>query len=173
MKAFPICALISAGLILGGCYSLQTASSQRFGGYKITGTEGKFVEHVHVSNYGWYLFNKYPLICGNANHDSWWGSVLFTDHVTPEIVQGRLTERARRIDAQVADLHYTYNATCMLPIPYVNTTFGILWYKEMQTSGVIVKPSVRAGYSKKSRVINPLNNDLEKLLKSIPDGDAK
>ncbi len=172
MKFYFICISMSIGLLLSGCYSLQTASNSRFEEYNITGTDGKFVEHVHASNYGWYLFNKYPLICGNPDKESFWGSSFFSDHVTAEAVQGDLTARARGIDAQVADLHFTYNATCMLPIPYVNTTFGILWYKEMQASGVIVKPQEQSGLKNK-RSVNPLNNDMEKLLKAIPNGDAK
>ncbi len=174
MNKLLIPAVLLVGFVFTGCFSMQTASNMRFEGYKITGTDGHFVEHVHVSNYGYYLFNRIPLVCGNADDDAWLGIKFFSDHVTPEIVQGKLTRRASDLGANVADMNFVYDSTCMIPMPieYVNTTFGILWIKEMQASGVFVKPA-KSDTVKKKRTLNPLNNDLQKLLNSIPDGGAR
>jgi hypothetical protein len=50
-------------------------------------------------------------------------------------------------------------------IPYVGTSFGILWYKEMQISSDLVSMPTAKQQS--------LNEEMDILLKKIPDGGTR
>lgn len=132
---------LSAGILLTGCYSMDTATTAHFRNARILGIEAQPVGHAVVSNYGWFLFDKVPLVCGNPDPTSRAAWSFFSDEVTPNAVQSDLTRYAARNNCEVVDLNFYRDSTCMLPIPYVNTTFGILWYREIQVSGVFVRPS--------------------------------
>lgn len=136
-----------AGFLLfsAGCYSIDVASTAGFRSARLAGNTGTPRAHAVVSNYGWYLFNTIPLISGNANPAPgrcvW---TFFTDNVTPDALHHDLTRLAADAGCEIDDLNLYRDSTCMLPIPYVNTTFGLLWYKEIQVSGVLVTPTARA-----------------------------
>ena len=72
------------------------------------------------------------------DEDEW---SFFDDEVTPNAVHNDLTRYAAKNACDVVDINFYRDSTCMLPIPYVNTTFGILWYREIQVSGVLVRPN--------------------------------
>lgn len=65
-------------LCLTGCFSIDSADVPQTG-----------EEHVHVANYGWYLFNIVPLACGNAAEDPNLPSIFFRNDVTMDKVQQR------------------------------------------------------------------------------------
>ena len=135
------CPILAAALLLAGCYSMDTATTDRFRQARIPGIDAQPVGHAVVSNYGWYLFDKFPLVCGNPDHASSAAWSFFDDEVTPNAVHNDLTRYAAKNACEVIDLNFYRDSTCMLPIPYVNTTFGILWYREIQVSGVLVRPN--------------------------------
>ena len=127
---------------LAGCYSIETATTAGFRNSRILGIDGTPVGHSIVSNYGWFFFDRYPILCGNPDRGNGGGLWrFFSDQVTLESMQGDLTREAARRGCELADINFYRESTCMLPIPYVNTTFGILWYREVQVSGVLVKPN--------------------------------
>ena len=66
------------------------------------------------------------------------------------------------------DEHVTYVDTCMLPIPYVDTTFGILWYKELQVSAVLVDPE-RPAEGVRDRRKRKLKREMDDLLDRLED----
>lgn len=122
--------LASAALCLAGCFSLEKAEIKNVNG-----------EHVLASNYGWYLFHFFPLVCGNANYDAWAPWVMFRDDVTMDKVQNRFMRHAEGQDMVVEDLAYTTRESVMLEIPGINTTLPIpylLTYREVQLSGVLL-----------------------------------
>ena len=120
---------------------MDTATTARFRNAQILDLAVRPVGHAVVSNYGWYLFDSVPLVCGNPDSSSCWAWTFFDDEVTTEAVQGDLTRYAARQNCELLDINFYRDSTCMLPIPYVNTTFGILWYREVQVSGVLVRPT--------------------------------
>ena len=131
-------------LAVTGCYSIDVATTDGFRAARLVNDAGTPRAHAVVSNYGWYLFNAIPLISGNADPapgDCVWS--FFTDNVTPDALHHDLTRLATDAGYEISDINLYRDSTCMLPIPYVNTTFGILWYKEIQVSGVFVKPAAR------------------------------
>ena len=124
-----------------GCVSVQRTTRVASAGTGIQGTPGTPVEHVHVSNYGYYLFNCIPIFCGNTAKDFLGETVWFSDEVTLAKTQGVLVETARNRRYRIADIQPHVRSTCFFgAIPYVGTTFGLVWYKEVQVSAVLVRP---------------------------------
>ena len=105
------------------------------------GTE-KPIEHALVTNYGWYLFNCAPLVCGNASPGGTFPWSFFSDQVNPEIVHNRLMEYAASRDANVEELVASYDEKVFLEIPGSEIPVPIpflLCYREVQASGVLVE----------------------------------
>ena len=84
-------ALVTGALFCSGCFTMATASSESFSKAHRQGVNGAPREHVVVSNYGWFLFNKIPLVCGNAREGARLPFVCFRDDVASDIVQDKLT----------------------------------------------------------------------------------
>ena len=104
--------------------------------------KGKPIEHVLVANYGWYLFNCAPLVCGNASPGGTFPWSFFLDQVNPEIVHNRLMEYAASRDANVEELVASYDEKVFLEIPGSEIPVPIpflLCYREVQASGVLVE----------------------------------
>lgn len=121
--------LIGVGLLLTGCFSLETATLTKCG-----------EENVLVTNYGWYLFNMLPLATGNAAEKAVSPTVLFRNDVTMDKVQQRAQRYADSKGKRLEDLAYHNHSSVMfnipgtdfpMPIPYVLT------FREIQLSGVL------------------------------------
>ncbi|MGN0855150.1 MAG: hypothetical protein ACI4R9_06490 [Kiritimatiellia bacterium] len=128
-----------AAFCLAGCFSLD---------------HGRFVrtneEHVLVSNYGWYLFDYIPLVCGNANKDRRLPWVMFRDDVQMDKIQYRFMDYAG--ERRARDLAYNTTDSVLLMIPGIGFPLPIpyvLTYREIQLSGVLEpgegKPEEGAG----------------------------
>ena len=161
MKRLLVIAAMGA---LAGCFSIDRGTSKAFRGSRLNVTDGEPMEHVVVSNYGWYLFDTVPVVCGNARYGASFACRFFSDHVKADILQDRLTEYAAGKKADLVDLHYFHNSNVLfstpglslpIPIPYV------LCYREIQFSGVLVKPPSRA--AKK----DALEGEMRSLLNQI------
>ena len=132
-------------MLAAGCVSVQRAGKVAPEGTVIHGTAGVPDEHVHVSNFGYYLFNCIPLFCGNTAQDHRGNTVWFSNEVTLEKTQDIMIEEVKSRKCQVAELQPQVKSTCFFgAIPYVGTTFGLLWYKEVQMSAVLVRPQATA-----------------------------
>ena len=128
-------------LILAGCYSMDVASNEALRKSGTTdGVKTDSIEHVLVSNYGWYLFNCAPLVCGNASPGGTFPWSFFSDQVNPEIVHNRLMEYAASRDANVEELVASYDEKVFLQVPEVQVPIPyLLCYREVQASGVLVE----------------------------------
>ena len=118
-----------------GCFSMQKARINATG-----------ETHVHVSNYGWYLFHAIPLACGNANADGWAPWVLFRDDVSLDKTQARFMAYANNKGAQVNEIEYNGSESVMLNIPGLGLQLPIpylLTYREIQLSGILSAPDGR------------------------------
>ena len=168
------CAVAAMAAAAGGCFNFEIAKTPDFTRKRLLGNDGMPIGQVVTSNYGWYLFNKYPIFCGNANPDRCFPTVFFRDDVTLDTLQDRLVDVAQKMKVDLVDVHATYVDTCMIPIPttYVNTTFGFLWYKELQLSAVMVDPTHPAvGLQEKRK--RQLKSEMDSLLESLEERQAK
>jgi len=127
-----------------GCFSFEK-SNMKFSDKPIAKLHehgGTPDEHVFASNYGWYLFNVMPIVCGNAREGAVFPWSFFCNEVDETVIQNRITSYAAERGCDVADINIFNNEQVLLdiysipvPIPYV------CCYREMQISGVLVKPA--------------------------------
>jgi hypothetical protein len=133
---------------------------------EIQGNAGASIEQVVVENNGWYFFNTIPILSGRFTRKDKSTFEWFSDEVKLEKLQQELVDRAKEKNAYCTNINISYNATCMLSmIPYVGTSLGILWYKEMQiSSDLVAMPTKRQ---------QELHEQMDILLKKIPDGGIR
>lgn len=101
-------------LCLSGCLTIDHATSA------VTGEE-----HVVVSDYGWRLFNFFP---------------LFRSEITHERIQKALLDYAAERGKYAEGLVYNDHETVMLEVPTLSFTIPIPYivcYQEVQISGVL------------------------------------
>ena len=129
-------------------------------------------EHLLVSNYGWYLFNCIPLVCGKARKGATSPWAFFCNEVDETLIQERFTDYAAERGYDVEDIVMFNNEQVLLdvynipvPIPY------ICCYREMQLSGVLVKRPSKADEA--ARRAREIKREMRALLKSIPEEEQK
>ena len=145
----------SSLLLLGGCFSLDAASNAARRKSDIDRTDEP-VEHVLVSNYGWYLFNCIPLVCGNSSPGAIFPWTIFSDHVNHVLLHERLMRYAKDRKASVKELIATRDERIFLEIPGSGIPVPIpflLCYQEVQISGVLVKAKDAAKPAKQAREV--------------------
>lgn len=133
MRHFVIRTSLAAALaallpgLLTGCFTVESGVSRVSG-----------ATHLLVSNYGWYLFDTIPLVCGNAKPDRLTPFVLFRDDVTMDKVQQRFMNSAAAQGTSADDLVYRGFDSVMLSLPGVDIPLPLpylLTYRELQLSG--------------------------------------
>ena len=184
----PIVALSLAVSLCAGCFTMDTATTETLRNSHHTGMEGKPREHVVVANYGWYLFNVVPLVCGNAREGARFPWVFFRDEVTTDIVHNRLTSYAALNGCHLAELNLYVNDSVLFEVPGTSIPIPmpyVLCYKERLVSALLMDPPpIPAAQPSEAPpptegdsatpAINPEEKrDLKKLLESIPDGGVK
>ncbi len=122
-------ALLALGL--AGCFQLQSAKAPA-----IMGEEA--VEHVIVSNYGWQLFGCLPIVCGNADLDSWCPVVFFRDEVRHELMVDRLVAHADRLGCDFRDAIGWSDRDVFFDFYYAPIPW-LIQYREVNGSAVLVK----------------------------------
>lgn len=130
-------------ILLCGCYSMETASNEAFRKSNAANDGNAPVEHVLISNYGWYLFNCIPLVCGNASPDASFPWKFFTKQVSPAILHDRMMSYANSKKANVRNLIATHNEKVFFDIPGSDIPVPIpflLCYQEIQLSAVLTHP---------------------------------
>ena len=167
-------------LLAAGCFSLETSPLGDAAGHSIElfGNDAQATEHIVVSNFGWYFFNRWPIVCGNAQvkRSSPWR--FFHNDVDENVLQRRLMDYASERGCNVTDLHIFNNAEVLMsigmggvsiPIPYV------LSYRELQYSCSLTrKPRPPIDASKAGQEdMKALSEEMRKLLEKIPDGGSK
>lgn len=144
MKARPYFAVVAAAALAAasGCLSIDRCDAERLEGLTINGTDKKPVEHIVVSNFGYYLFNIFPLVSGNASQDRWFPFRLFSDHVELPKMQSILAaEVQKRHGLELAELASHYDsAPCFTVSLDPKSLLGLLFcYREVQLSAVLVE----------------------------------
>ena len=127
---------------LSGCYSIEVASSPDFSNCTLASEKGlKPTSHMLVVNDGWFLFDRIPIVCGNANIESIFPWTFFKDEVSLEYVQKAIVMRAEARGERIVQMNaINHNATLMslpstqgLSVPY------LICYHETQISVLFVK----------------------------------
>ena len=157
---------------------MATATNDSLKRLRHSGMSGAPIEHVVVSNYGWYLFNCIPLVCGNPKHDATFPWVFFSDKVTTDVVQDRLMSYAVSKGANVAELNLYINDSVLFELPGTSIPIPmpyVLCYHERLVSALLMDPPK----------VPPQNEQLDQdpgvtekakirqLLNAIPDGGVK
>ena len=168
MKQMTRTLAIAAAALFAGCYSIDIASTSSLKDSAISPESEKTLEHVVVSNYGWYLFNCIPLVCGNASLNASFPWKFFSNQVTADILHDRMMMHAAAANAHVKDLVFLRDEKVIfdlpgtdfpIPIPYV------LCYREIQFSGVLtqIKDETPSNEDKQRKTIDEMNQLLNKL----------
>lgn len=150
-----VAALAAAVAAASGCVSIDRCGAERLEGLSINGTDAKPVEHIVVSNFGYYLFNMFPLVSGNANPDRWLPISIFSDQVKLPKMQSLLAaEVQKRHGMELAELTSHYDSSpCFTVSLDMKSWFGILFcYREVQLSAVLVEspPAKEPGVAEES-----------------------
>lgn len=146
MKTGPYIAAIAAAAFAAasGCVSVDKCPAEKFAGMSINGTDAKPVGHIVVSNFGYYLFDLFPLVSGNANKERWFPFRLFSDHVKLPKMQSLLADEVQKHHGlEIADLASHYDAApCFSVSLDPKSLLGMFFcYREVQLSAVLVEPA--------------------------------
>ncbi len=167
-------------LFTAGCFSLETSPLGDAAGRTIElfASDEPATEHVVVSNFGWYFFNRWPIVCGNAHVDRTTPWRFFRNDVDENVLQRRLMSYASERGCDVTDLQIFNNAEVLmsigvggvsLPLPYV------ISYRELQYSCSLTRrrrPPIDARNAGKEDM-KSLSEEMRRLLEKIPDGGSK
>ena len=168
-------------LFTAGCFSLETTPLGDEAGRTIElfGNDAQASEHVVVSNFGWYFFNRWPIVCGNAHVDKTLPWRFFRNDVDADVLQRRLVDYASERECDVKDLHVFNNEEVLMsigvggvsiPLPYVIT------YRELQYSCSLTRrhrPPIDARNATDEEGKKALSEQMRNLLETIPDGGSK
>ena len=119
-----------AAAMLTGCFSVTVAESP------VLGEESG--GHVVVRNFGWMLFGNVPLVCGNANVDSWCPVTFFKDEITPEYAQAKLVDVAVKRNCDLEDVKLMGDNGVLFDVWFVPIPW-VLVYKETNLSANLVR----------------------------------
>ena len=124
-----ILAIVMSAL-LAGCFTVETASSP------VLGEDN--VAHVAIGNYGWTLFGCVPLLCGNANSDSWCPFVFFRNDIRAELAYEKLMALADEKGCRVEDINMMGDNDVLFDAYYAPVPWVIV-YKETNLSANLVR----------------------------------
>lgn len=100
------------------------------------------LEHTLIVNSGWYLFNAWPLACGNADEDGSLVWSFFSDDVNIDVLHNRLTCLAARKGCRVEELNVFNDEQVLLTLPGASISIPIpyvLTFRKMQISCLLTK----------------------------------
>ena len=130
-------------LAFSGCYSMDIGTNAALQNSELVDGIDKPIEHVIISNYGWYLFNCLPLVCGNATPGASFPWKFFADHVNPILLHDRLMGYADAKDADIKNIVFFRDEKVFFDLPGTEIPCPIpffVCYHEVQISGVLVRP---------------------------------
>ena len=136
-RKVALSALAAAVVLAAGCTSVST--DRQFNELALAGMPQKPLAHIHADNFGYYLFNCIPVFVGDTEYVG--GCALFEDTVQLDPVLRLVTREARAWNTdRLTNLQTRLSSTCFFSsIPYIGTTLGLVWYREIQISAVAVK----------------------------------
>lgn len=153
---FAIAAIVAS--MLSGCYSIQTASSSDLSNCRLAAEDGVPVAHMFVQNKGWFLFDRIPLVCGNANTDSWFPWTFFKDEVCMEYVQKSIVRRAEARGERIIQMNAINNNVTLMQLPGTQglSVPYIICHHETQISALFVKDKDKVEEKKPAAPVAPV-----------------
>jgi len=142
MKTYRLALAAFAAIVLSGCYSIEVASSTDFSNCQFASETGRIpTAHMLVRNDGWFLFNRIPIVCGNADIGSWLPWTFFNDEVSMDFVQRAIVRRAKDRGERIIQMNAINNSVTLMQLP---STQGlsipyILCHHRTQMSVVFVR----------------------------------
>ena len=121
----------SATMLVSSCATYQV--SKDFKGQQVDSADPSSipVAYIHAKNYGYYLFNTYPIISGDCEDVG--GTSWFTDNANPHNAVDLLTKKAKELGAfKTINVQTTHRESGAY-------TFWIFWYRGTQASGTAIK----------------------------------
>ncbi len=164
--------LLTRSILLGtalfaGCYSMDVATTSSLRTSALSPDDAMPKEHIVVANYGWYLFNWIPLVCGNAKPGSLMPWSFFSNEVSTPLLHDRMMSRAAATDSDVRDLVFFRDETVIFTFPGTNFPIPIpyvLTYREIQFSGVLThKTRPKPDRDSPSKAVDEMKQLLDKL----------
>lgn len=122
--------VIAMAIVLTGCFSVEVSESPVLG--------DRTAAHVSICNYGWTLFGCVPLVCGNANSESWCSITFFRDEIKPEYAYEKLVSLAESKGCDLADVAAMCDNDVLFDAYYAPVPW-VLVYKETNISGNLVR----------------------------------
>lgn len=122
---------VALALACSGCFTLDSSTSA------LLAPDAD--EHVIVRNYGWFLFGCVPLVCGNADVESIWGSTFFSNEVTLDVAHGVLSRHAAASGREIRDVMMLDDRQALF-VPFSISYIPIPWivqYKEVNVSATL------------------------------------
>ena len=168
----------AAACLCAGCFTMASGTTETLRNSHHTSLAGKPREHVVVSNYGWYLFNCIPLVCGNPREDARFPWHFFRDEVTSDVVQDRLTAYAAAKNTNLAELNLYVNDSVLFELPGTSIPIPmpyVLCYKERLVSALLMDPPAPTPAPEPPAQMQDAGakRDMKKLLENIPDGGVR
>ena len=125
---------LALALVCSGCFTLDCAEPP------LLAPDAD--AHVVVRNYGWNLFGFIPLVCGNADVESIWGSTFFKDEVTLEIAHGVLSKYVADSGREICDIVVMADRKALWSVQLFVVHISLPWvvqYKEVNVSATLVR----------------------------------
>ena len=129
-----------------GCCTRYSMKPEHLVGLRYADEDGEILEHYHVHNYGWYLFNTFPIVCGETDRKHQGDVAFFSDQVRTDIMTNIFNDRVRETGSRPACV-VTHNMDLVtFEIPGVSFPLilpYIICYREIQMSGLLLKDSAK------------------------------
>jgi hypothetical protein len=142
MQRARIVSTILAVFGLAGCYSFDSARSQALTSCTLATEKGEVLEHVFLQNSGWFLFDRYPLVCGSIDDDAFLPWTFFKNDASLAAIEGKLAARARARKARVVHENVISRGETLITLPGLQVPAAIpfrLSRSETQISAVLMK----------------------------------
>ena len=132
-------------LALSGCYSFHIARSPAFSRCSLAADDGVPMELILAQNDGWFLLDRFPLVCGNSDRDSWMPWRFFSDDTDIKRVQEPILARARAKNARIVQMTAINDNATLMPVPGVEglSIPYVLCHRETQISAILVKDVIK------------------------------
>lgn len=160
--------LAMCAALLAGCYSMDISTTDALKESALSADEGQPVEHVVVANYGWFLFDCIPVVCGNATPGATFPWKFFSNQVTPDLLHDQLMAHAASIHTDARDLTFFRDENIIFTVPGIDFPLPlpyVLTYREIQFSAVLTKRSEKLppDIVKRKKAVNEMNRLLDKI----------
>lgn len=128
--------------IVAGCVTRFSLAPEHLKGLRYAEGGGRVVEHYQIQNYGWYLFDTLPIICGDLDKDAKLCFTLFSDQVRTDLLTKEFNDRVRETGTRPVCVNTLNTDLKTFEIPGISFPLilpYIICYREVQISGVLVK----------------------------------